>query len=202
MLGILLIAQNFYQQISLTSQFLYNSSSILSLPRLRYFCFLSTGGLVGSQQFKLQYLLNYNSNWLFAVYRSSHRRCSIIKVFLKITQNSQENFCARVPFLIKLQTCNFIKKETQTHAFFCEFCEIFKSTFWMTVSVYRVIVQALTFRKKASWFPFTFPLLWYHVMISIAGLCWIMYIGITNWLNSFKYCSISQNCLQCSKNSF
>ena len=200
MLGILLIAQNFCQQIIVTSQFLYNSSSILSLPRLGYFCFLSTGGLVGSQQFKPQYLLNYNSNWLFAVYRSSHRRCSTIKVFLKITQNSQENFCARVPFLIKLQTCSFIKKETQTHAFFCEFCEIFKSTFfaehfWMTVSVYKVIVQTLTFRKKAQWFPFTFPLLWNHVIISIAGLCWIMYIGITNWWNSFKYCSISQNCL-------
>ena len=26
------------------------------------------------------------------------------KVFLKISQNSQENTCARVPFLIKLQT--------------------------------------------------------------------------------------------------
>ena len=38
----------------------------------------------------------------FSVFRSSHQRCSI-KVFLKISQNSQENTCARVSFLIKLQ---------------------------------------------------------------------------------------------------
>ena len=31
------------------------------------------------------------------------QRCSIKKVFLEISQNSQENTCARVSFLIKLQ---------------------------------------------------------------------------------------------------
>ena len=30
------------------------------------------------------------------IYRSSHRRCSIKKVLLEISQNSQENTCARV----------------------------------------------------------------------------------------------------------
>ena len=41
--------------------------------------------------------------------RSSHQRCSVKKVFLEISQNSHENTCARVPFLIKLQeACNFI----------------------------------------------------------------------------------------------
>ena len=35
--------------------------------------------------------------------RSSHRRCFVRKVFLEILENSQENTCARVPFLIKLQ---------------------------------------------------------------------------------------------------
>ena len=36
------------------------------------------------------------------------------KVFLEMSQNSQENICARVSFLIKLQApaCNFFKKET------------------------------------------------------------------------------------------
>ena len=32
------------------------------------------------------------------------RRCSVKRVFLKISQSSQENTCARVSFLIKLQT--------------------------------------------------------------------------------------------------
>ena len=31
-------------------------------------------------------------------------RCSVKKVFLEISQNSQEGTCARVSFLIKLQT--------------------------------------------------------------------------------------------------
>ena len=52
----------------------------------------------------------------------------IKKVFLKISQNSQENTCARVSFLIKLQAsaCNLIKKETLAQVFSCEFCKIFK----------------------------------------------------------------------------
>ena len=40
-------------------------------------------------------------------------RYSTKKVFLKILKNAQENTCAGVSVLIKLQTlaCNFIKKE-------------------------------------------------------------------------------------------
>ena len=44
-------------------------------------------------------------------HRSSHRGCSIKKVCLKISQNSQENNCDRVSFS-------------------CEFCETFKNTFF------------------------------------------------------------------------
>ena len=51
------------------------------------------------------------------------------KVFLEISQNSHENTCTRISFLIKLQASvsNFIKKEAQV--FSCEFCEFFKNTF-------------------------------------------------------------------------
>ena len=52
------------------------------------------------------------------------------KVFLKISQNSQENNCARVSVLIKLPACNFIKKESPIQMFSVEFCEIFKITFF------------------------------------------------------------------------
>ena len=63
--------------------------------------------------------------------RSRHRRCPVKKIFLKIPQNSQENTCAIVSFLIKLpQACNLVKKETLTQVFSCEFCEIFKNTFF------------------------------------------------------------------------
>ena len=54
------------------------------------------------------------------------------KVFLKFSQNSQENTCARASFLIKLQAeiCNLISKETLAQLLSCEFCEIFKNTFF------------------------------------------------------------------------
>ena len=59
------------------------------------------------------------------------QRCSVKKVFLEISQNSQENTCARVSFLINCrpEVCNFIKKETLAQVFSCEFCEISKNTF-------------------------------------------------------------------------
>ena len=58
-------------------------------------------------------------------------RCSLEKVFLEISQNSQENTCARVSFSIKCspKACNFIKKETLAQVFSCQFCEISKNTF-------------------------------------------------------------------------
>ena len=46
------------------------------------------------------------------------------KVFLEISQNEQENTCARVSFFLQL-----IKKETQAQVSSCEFCEISKNTF-------------------------------------------------------------------------
>ena len=64
-----------------------------------------------------------------------------IKVFLEISQNPKENTCARVSFLIKLQAlaCNFTKNKTVAQMFSCEFCKIFKNTFftehlWTTAS--------------------------------------------------------------------
>ena len=56
------------------------------------------------------------------------------KVFLKILQNSQENTCARVFFLI-----TFIKKENLAQSLSCEFCEIFKK-----------ISQNLSLEKKST----------------------------------------------------
>ena len=57
-------------------------------------------------------------------------RCFVKNVFLKISQNSQENFYARVSFLIKLQAkaCNFIKKEALVQVFSYEFWKTFKNT--------------------------------------------------------------------------
>ena len=64
-------------------------------------------------------------------YRSSSPEVFYKKCVLKYFENSQENTCARVSFLIMLQTktCNFIKKKSLAQMFSCEFFEIFKNTF-------------------------------------------------------------------------
>ena len=43
-------------------------------------------------------LMNLQFQFHVKIYRSSHRRCSIEKKLLKISQNSQGNTCARVSF--------------------------------------------------------------------------------------------------------
>ena len=66
------------------------------------------------------------------------------RVSLELAQNSQENTCVRVFFLIKLQAsvCNFIKKETLAQLFSCEFFEICNKTvftehLWATAPVLK-----------------------------------------------------------------
>ena len=48
-------------------------------------------------------------------------------MFLEISQNSQENTCVRVYFLINLQD---FKKDSLAQVFSYEFCEISKTTFF------------------------------------------------------------------------
>ena len=44
----------------------------------------------------------------YCIYRSNHWACSTKKLSLKISQNSRENTCAIVSFLVKLQVCFYI----------------------------------------------------------------------------------------------
>ena len=78
------------------------------------------------------------------------KRCSVKKVFLKISQNPQENTWSRVSESpdLKLQASawNFISKKTLVQVFSCEFCEIFKN-----VLFYRThLVAASDFWKTAT----------------------------------------------------
>ena len=58
------------------------------------------------------------------------------KVFLEISQNSQENTCARVSFWIKLmpEACNFIKKETRAQLFPVNFVKFLRTSFLQNTS--------------------------------------------------------------------
>ena len=81
--------------------------------------------------------------------RSSHQRCSIKKLFLKVLQYSQENICAGISFLIKLQA-SFIEKETPTQVFSCA---CFKKTYFeeqllLSFSVVEMWKQTMTFAIK------------------------------------------------------
>ena len=88
--------------------------------------------------------------------RSSHRRCSVSKVVLEISQNLQENTCVGASFLIKLQAeeaCDFIKKETLAQAFSCQFCEISKKAFFtehLLATAYGIILFDPPFFRKPS----------------------------------------------------
>ena len=62
-------------------------------------------------------------------------------------------------FLIRLEAeaCNLTKKETLAQVFFCEFCEIFKNTFYECFWTLQVSnrtsseLQSLTFMVKKSY---------------------------------------------------
>ena len=53
-------------------------------------------------------------------------------MFLKISQNSQENTCVESLFN-KVAGLNFVKKETLPKLFYYEFCEIFGNTFFYRI---------------------------------------------------------------------
>ena len=74
------------------------------------------------------------------------------EVFLKTSQNSQENTCTRVFFFksSSTQACNFIKKETLARGFSGEFCEFFKNTFF-TEHLWATASDCWTSTKRVSY---------------------------------------------------
>ena len=89
----------------------------------------------------MQWLEGYNNSTHFVYWRNklilvtlerTSTRSSRSEVFLKISQNLQENTCASVSFLNKvagLRPMIFMKKEALAQVFSCEFWEIFKNTY-------------------------------------------------------------------------
>ena len=71
-------------------------------------------------------------------------RCSVENVSLKFLQNSQENTCARISFLISWwpEAGSFIEKESLAQVFSYEFCEMFKKTFFYRTPTVTVLFLA------------------------------------------------------------
>ena len=64
------------------------------------------------------------------------QRCSVRKMFFKISQDSQENTCDRVSFFISYrpEACNFIKKETLAQVLPGNFANLFRTSFLQNTS--------------------------------------------------------------------
>ena len=75
--------------------------------------------------------------------QSSHRMCSIEKGVLKNFAKFTGKHLCQILFFSKV--CNYITKEILAQVFSCEFCQIFKNTFFienlqMTASVYNKVI--------------------------------------------------------------
>ena len=69
-------------------------------------------------------------------------RCSVKKMFLEISQDSQGNLCKSLFFN---EVANFTKKETLIQVFSCEFCENSKNIF-----LHRIPLVAASVHKNKN----------------------------------------------------
>ena len=84
--------------------------------------------------------------------------CSVKKVFLEISQNSQENTCGRVSFLIKLQAppATLLKKRLWHRCFPVNFAKFLRPPFftehlwWLLLekNTKKEIVLGLSFKEE------------------------------------------------------
>ena len=86
-------------------------------------------------------------------------------MFLEISQNSQENTCTRVSFLIKLQTCNFIKKRLWPRCFPVSFVKFLRTPFLQNTSG-RLLLNSVQFtqfsKRMAAWLLLIFFICLHH----------------------------------------
>ena len=83
------------------------------------------------------------------------QRCSVKKVFLQISQNPQENNCARASFLIKLQVL-LIKLQAffQWFSYSCYFTRITINTIFLKLHYVLMLFQTLVFAGVAPIFSY------------------------------------------------
>ena len=68
----------------------------------------------------------------------------------------------RVSFLVKLQVCNFIEKETLTQMFFCQYCGIFKNTYFQE-PLRRAAPGFSDFGNYFDGFIFSYKIIFFHL---------------------------------------
>ena len=80
--------------------------------------------------------------WRGSIFRNSHLRCSVKRMFLEIAQ-TQENTSARDSFLIKLQAKALLKKILWNRCFPMNFAKFLRTLFfterlWTTASKFSI----------------------------------------------------------------
>ena len=127
-------------------------------------------------------------------FRSSHRTCSVRKnVFKNFSKFTGKHLCQILIELLTLDS-NFIEKETLTQMSSCEFCEIFKKTFFIehfsataTVCCFNTF-KYITFpaknisKIKHTFMGFYLKMRWRITMFDVSFLT----KQLMNWMKSFS----------------
>ena len=77
------------------------------------------------------------------LHRSSHRRCLLKKAFWKISQNSQENTCSSVSFLIKLRAWGlqlYWKRDSGTGVFPVNFAKFLRTRILKNICEWLLLI--------------------------------------------------------------
>ena len=105
------------------------------------------------------------------------KTCSVKKVFLKISQYSQEKG-------LRPDACNFITRETLAQVFSCEFCEISKNNFLHRTPLVAASVFCLLKNGKYPKGKRNKSLLYITYIIMIIAMLVYRYTECFAW----KYC--------------
>ena len=125
--------------------------------------------------------------------RSSHRRCSTKKVVLKnFTMFTRKHLCW-ILFLIKLQAFRptTLLKWTPTQTFSCEYCEIFKNTYfekhlWTAASVSKRF-SWVTSEAESFYADLFASGLWLFLFYWELMLLWVMRVRFENLNHNLKW---------------
>ena len=102
-------------------------------------------------------------NYLKLLSEAVAPRCSVKKVFLNISQNSQENTCARVSLLITL--LNFVKRETLAQVSSVKFVKFLRTLFF-TKHLRQLLLFFSLWRKYFFYLRLSFYLCLYSKELS------------------------------------
>ena len=119
-------------------------------------------------------------------YRSSHERCSIKNMFLKISQKFTGKHLCQSLFLIKLQasSCNFIKKRLWQRCFLVNFVKFLRMAFLQN-SFGRLLLKTSIYKYLQFWIP----AIQNHIGKAVKQKCWeITWIFLTHFSPVVLFC--------------